>query len=54
MDLKVSDILIFKDLEPLRLKIWEIVRCYNPMYMAAFLYLLDNISLNSKKIPIGK
>nr|WOJ45378.1 GrBNV gp48-like protein [Apis mellifera nudivirus] len=42
MDLKLSDIfLMFHYFEPSRAKLWEMTRRYNPIHIAAFLYLLS-------------
>lgn len=52
MDLNVSDILLMiSNFEPSRTKVWEMVRRYDPIQMAAFLYLLENVRV-SKKCPI--
>lgn len=43
--LNASDILkLFRYLTVSRNKIWEFIRSYNPMDMATFLYLLENVS----------
>lgn len=49
-----SDIFkIFKDFEPSKVKLWEIVRSYNPIEFAKLLYLLENVTLNSKRTIIS-
>lgn len=47
--LYISDIfLIFHKYEPSRIKLWEIIRTYNIIDMAAFLYLLENVQKSKK------
>lgn len=46
----ISDIFkIFHNFETSRLKMWEIVRTYNPIEFAQFLYLLENVTKSSKR-----
>lgn len=53
MDLNVSDVLMMlHDYEPSRAKLWEMVRRYDPVQVAALLYLLENVRPEPKKIPI--
>lgn len=48
--LYISDIFkIFHNFEASRLKLWEIVRTYDPIEFAQFLYLLDNITKFSRR-----
>lgn len=49
----LSDVFkIYKDFEPSKLKIWEIVRTYHPIEFAKLLYLLENVSRNYKRDAI--
>lgn len=50
--LYISDVFkIFLNYEPSRLKVWEIVRTYDVVSFAKFLYLLENVSKSSKRSP---
>lgn len=49
----LTDILkIFNDFEPSRLKLWEIVRTYNYVDFAKFIYLLENVTTAKKRTHI--
>lgn len=49
----MSDILLMlRDYEPSRAKLWEMVRRYDPLQFAAFLYLLENVRKEPRKKPI--
>lgn len=51
--LHVSDILkIYKNFEASRLKIWEIVRTYDPVDFAKLIYLLENVRVRRKRYSI--
>lgn len=52
MDLHALDILLFMhDFEPSRIKMWEIVRRYDSVQMATFLYLLENVQCDGRRVP---
>lgn len=44
---------IYKNYEPSRHKIWEIVRSFNPIEFAQLLYLLENVTKSSKRDTIS-
>lgn len=49
MDLTIVDItLMFENFQSSRCKLWEIIRSYNPIHVAALLYILENTVLNRK------
>lgn len=49
MDITIIDVaLIFQNFQSSKCKMWEIVRSYNPIHMAALLYMLENLVLNRK------
>lgn len=49
MDLTIVDItLMFENFQSSRCKLWETIRSYNPIHVAALLYILENTVLNRK------
>lgn len=53
MDLNASDILMMlRNFEVSRGKLWEMVRRYDPLQVAVLLYLLENVKREPKKVPI--
>lgn len=51
--LNMSDIFtIYTNYEPSSVKIWEIVRSYDPIEFAKFLYVLENVTKSRKRLAI--
>lgn len=49
MDLTIVDLaLMFKNYQSSKCKIWECLRLYEPVQVAAFIYVLDNLKTNVK------
>lgn len=47
MDLTIVDVtLLFENFQSSKCKLWESVRSYNPIHVAALLYILENLVLN--------
>lgn len=52
MDLHALDILlIMHEFEPSRIKMWELVRRYDPVQVATLLYLLENVQSERGRFP---
>lgn len=44
---------IFKNFEPSKLKMWEIARSFHPLDFSKLLYLLENVTVSSKRSTIA-